>query len=137
MTTTGYKLNTHRGTATVRIPISWWRTFMSEPIIEDATGYDPEVHGVDRLLEVTGRIVTDSRQARRTKSDITLELDPTELEVLIEHANWYAYYWGEQMRNECSDWSEAGVWALRGRSSRTLERRLLEISAELALVLGI
>lgn len=136
-TTTGDKIHTERGTAIVRIPTGWWRSFEDEPICEDALSHDPATHAPDPLLEQTQKILLEAATAHKTKSYRVLELDPLELQAMIAHAEWYAYYWGDVLANEADDIADRGAWGSRGRSSRTLERRLRQVEQELLEALGL
>jgi hypothetical protein len=106
-------------TIAVRISRRWWSEFMSETIVEDALGIKPGE--TDHLLIATKALIDTVRAStRRTKQFIEAHLDLFELQTLIEHADWFAYYWGDEQAGMATTFGDAGAWASKGRASRRL-----------------
>lgn len=107
---------------TIRVTTSWWTLLEAETL--DPSFLD-ELGPLRQHLE---QLVAASTTARRTKAHLDLTIDRHLLEGTIDLAHHLARYWGQTRRNQCDDFSQRGVWALRGRSSSTLA---LQLAAQL------
>lgn len=106
---------------TVDIPRSWWSRFTAEGICDDAT-YESD----DETLYLTAMLLDDrfTRVVKVTKSVRRVSMLEPVLECLLQHAEWYSYYWGEAMAQEAYDSGERLGYISAGRSSAAFAERL-------------
>lgn len=109
---------------TFRISRAWWGNFTAEAIIDDAMASDPADPNADQyLLDTRDLLERVEAHGRKTKSEIVVGLTDANLRTLASQAEWYGYYWGEEMARDAWDIGERGAWAARGRSSWALHRK--------------
>lgn len=133
--TTTQTINHEIGTIEFRISRRWWSEFMSDTITEEAL--DIENGSTDQMLHDTKTLIEAVRQGRRTKQERIADLDLMDLQTLIEHANWFAYFWGEEQAGMSTTLAEAGAWSAKGRGSARLAERAQEAFDALAEALGV
>jgi hypothetical protein len=127
-------MTTHTDTLiSVDITRAWWEAFTAESFIDDAMAWarqDPASRERDDLLEQTARLLA-TQPSSRTKRLIRFRLPVEVVRALHTHADWYAYYWGEQQAADCwGDDADRLRWIALGRSSRSFATKLSALLVE-------